>query len=145
MKRYAALLVVLMILASALSAQTVVGKWKQIDDETGKKKSIIETFIEDGKLYGKIVKLFRDEGEEQNPICDKCKDDRKNQPLIGMEIIRDMTKNDDGAWTGDKAILDPKKGKIYDCKIWLESDDVLKVQGQFLFIHRTQTWYRVEE
>lgn len=117
--------------------QDVFGKWKTIDDETGKAKSVVEIYEKDGKAYGKIIKLFREPNEEQDPYCDKCEDDRKDQRIIGMEIIRDMEKDDD-EWE-DGTILDPKKGTVYDCKIWVE-DGKLQVRGYVAFFFRTQTW-----
>ena len=66
------ILIILFISAATVSAQSIVGKWKTIDDETGKPKSIVEIFEKNGKVYGKIIKLFRDPGEEQDPVCDKC-------------------------------------------------------------------------
>ena len=124
---------------NAYAQNSVVGKWKTIDDETGKPKSIVELYEKDGKLFGKIVKLFREPNEDQDPKCDKCPDDRKNKKVIGMEIIREMEK-DGNEWT-DGTILDPKKGKIYDCKLWLENGK-LQVRGYIAFLFRTQTWHR---
>lgn len=123
------------------SAQSIVGKWKTIDDETGKPKSIVEIFMKDGKAYGKIVKLFREPGEDPDPICDDCTDYRKDQKVIGMTIITDMV-NDDDEWE-DGEILDPKNGKIYDCKLWVE-EGKLMVRGYIAFFFRTQTWIKVE-
>ena len=131
------ILIAILITATTVSAQSIVGKWKSIDDETGKPKSVVEIFEKNGKVYGKIVKLFRDPSEDQDPVCDKCDDDRKDKKIIGMEIIRDMEK-DDSEWE-DGTIMDPKKGTVYDCKLWLEGGN-LKVRGYVLFIYRTQTW-----
>ena len=131
---------------SAVFAQApIVGKWKTIDDETNEPKSIVEIFEKDGKYYGKIVKLFLKEGANQNPTCDKCADDddRKDQPTLGMEIIRGLQPNAEKFSFGK--ILDPKKGKEYKCSIWVDGSDKLKVQGSFLFISRTQTWHKVAE
>ena len=126
----------------SLSAQSdIVGKWKTIDDETGKPKSIVEIYEKDGKAYGKIVKLFRGPNEEQDPVCTECDDDRKNKKIIGMEIIRGMEKDGD-EWE-DGTILDPKNGKIYDCEIWREGDE-LKVRGYIAFLFRTQTWLKAD-
>ena len=138
------LLIVSFILdGSALAQAPIVGKWKTIDDETNEPKSIVQIFEKDGKYYGKVIELFLKPDADQNPTCDKCPDDdpRKNQPTLGMEIIQDL-KPDGDAYAGG-TILDPKKGKIYKCKIWAEGDE-LKVQGSFLFISRTQTWHRVQ-
>ena len=106
----------LFILLSAGSfAQSALGKWKTIDDETGKPKSIVEIYMKGDKLYGKVLELFREPHEEQDPYCPLCEDDRKDQRVIGMEIIRDMEK--DGTEWDDGTICDPKNGKIYDCSL----------------------------
>ncbi|MBK6264804.1 DUF2147 domain-containing protein [Marivirga sp. S37H4] len=140
-------IIVLLIFVSIqfnLSAQSdIFGKWKTIDDETGKVKSIVEIYKKDGKAYGKIVKLFRGPDEEQDPICDLCPGDRKNKKIIGLEIIRGMEYDkSDNEWE-DGTILDPKNGKTYDCLIYKEGDE-LKVRGYIAFFYRTQTWKKVD-
>ena len=116
----------------------IFGKWKTIDDETGKEKSIIEIFEKDGKAYGRVVELLNP--SKPNPLCDKCSDDRKDKPIEGMEIIRALVQDDD-EWS-DGTILDPENGKIYDCKIWVE-DGKLNVRGYIAFFFRTQEWIRM--
>ena len=125
-----------------LQAQSVFGTWKTIDDETGKVKSLVEIYEQDGKVYGKVVKLFRGPDEEQDPICSECTDDRKDKKILGMEILRELEK--DGDEYEDGTICDPKNGKIYDCKMWVDEDDPskLRVRGYLYFIYRTQTWIR---
>ncbi len=130
---------VFFLFAMQAQAQTVLGKWRTIDDETKKPKSVVEIYEQNGKVYGKIIKLFREPNEDQDPICDKCSDHRKNKKIIGMIIMTDMVK--DGNKYSDGKILDAKKGKAYSCTIWLENG-TLKVEGSFLFISRTQTWIR---
>ena len=142
MSKHISILIAILISAATVSAQSIVGKWKSIDDETGKPKSVVEIYEKNGKVYGKIIKLFRDPSEDQDPVCDKCEDDRKNKKIIGLEIIRDMEK-DDNEWE-DGTILDPKKGTIYDCKLWLEGGNLM-VRGYVLFIYRTQTWLPYKE
>lgn len=135
------LVVIVGLIASQTNAQSIVGKWKTIDDETGKPKSIVEIFMKDGKAYGKIIKLFREPGEDPDPVCDDCTDYRKDKKVIGMTIITDMVQDDD-EWE-DGEILDPKNGKIYDCRLWVE-DGKLMVRGYIAFFFRTQTWLPVE-
>ena len=120
----------------------VTGQWKTIDDNTGEEKSIVELYEKSGKVYGKIVKLFRKPGEDADPVCDECPEDdsRYKKKIIGMEIIKDMKKSDNEYKEGN--ILDPKDGKIYRCKIWLEGHD-LKVRGYWGPFFRTQTWKKV--
>jgi uncharacterized protein (DUF2147 family) len=137
------ILLVLLLLSNLTLAQTVIGKWKTIDDNSGKEKSIIEITERGGKLYGKILKIFPDAGKDTDPICDKCPTDdpRYKKKIIGMEIIKDLIKDDDEY--GDGTILDPEPGEIYRCKIWLEGKD-LKVRGYLGPFYRTQTWKKVQ-
>lgn len=130
--------------ATLMFAQSPLGKWKTIDDETGKVKSIVEIYEKDGNLFGKVVELFREPSEDQDPSCDKCEDDRKDQRVMGMDIMRDMEK--DGEEWDEGTICDPKNGTIYDCKFWLDEDDSdkLQVRGYVYFFFRTQTWQRVK-
>ena len=134
---------VLLLSMNAVNAQNVIGKWKSIDDDTKKPKSIVEITEKDGKLYGTIIKLYREDGEDPDPICDDCTDDRKDQKVIGMEIIRDMVK--DGSEWEDGTICDPKDGKVYSCKLWLDEDNPnqLNVRGYIAFFFRTQYWERM--
>lgn len=141
----------LMIMALAIFSITtlqagnnIVGKWKTIDDESGKVKSIVEIRIENDKAYGTIIKLFNDD-PNYDPICDKCNDHLKNKKIIGMQIINDL-KLDGDKWEGDNGILDPDNGKYYDCKIWVDEDDsnILNVRGYISFLYRTQTWHRIK-
>jgi uncharacterized protein (DUF2147 family) len=126
-------------------AQTCLGKWTTIDDETGKKKSIVELYKVDGKLFGKIVSLYPREGREDNPKCKKCTDDRKDKPIVGMNIVRGLTWN--GSEWAEGSILDPEKGKIYAVKIWIDAEDnnYLNVRGYIGIFFRTQRWIRVVE
>jgi len=117
---------------------SVEGRWKTIDDETGKMKSIVELSINNGKLYGKIVELKPD--SDPNKVCTECKDYRKGKKILGMEIISGLTKDGD-VWEGDDGILDPENGKLYDCKVWVENG-TLQVRGNIGFIFRTQTWVK---
>jgi len=122
---------------------SIVGKWKTIDDETNEPKSIVQIYEKDGKYFGQIKELFRKPGEDPDPVCDKCPDDdpRKDQPTKGMIIIKDLVQAGDEYEDG--TILDPKIGKIYTCKLWIE-DGKLMVRGYIAFFFRTQTWHRVE-
>ncbi|NQV52496.1 MAG: DUF2147 domain-containing protein [Flavobacteriales bacterium] len=138
--KYLFTLIAVMIV-SAVSAQSFVGRWKTIDDETGKPKSIVEIY-KNGDVYeGKILKLFRTPEQDQDPVCDKCEDDdpRYMKKIIGMVIVKDMIYDKDDEVLDDGTILDPKKGEVYDCKIWVE-DGELQVRGYVMFLYRTQTW-----
>ena len=129
------------LLYSAISYAQIEGKWKTIDDETGKAKSIVEIYKKpNGKYYGKIVQLLI---KPENNNCINCTDDRKNQPILGLEIIRGMSKDKDDFEGG--TITDPKNGKTYKCNIKREGDK-LNVRGYigFSFIGRSQTWMKAD-
>ncbi|WP_444942935.1 DUF2147 domain-containing protein [Microbulbifer sp. ZKSA006] len=121
------------------SAADILGNWRTIDDETGETKSIVNLYEKDGKYYGKIVDLLL---KPDDTICDQCPGDLKGKPMVGLDVITDMVKKGDKYEGGE--ILDPLKGKVYDCKIWLEDDNTLKVRGYLGFLYRTQTWHRAE-
>lgn len=119
-------------------AQSAIGVWKTIDDETGEEMSQVEIFERNGKVYGKIVKLLTKDATH----CDDCSGDRKGKPLVGMEIMWDMKKSGK-TWKSGK-IFSPSKDKTYSCKIWLDDANTLKVRGYVAMFYRTQTWYRVK-
>lgn len=131
----------LLLFAVSINAQSVVGVWKTIDDDDGIEKSHVQIFEQGGKYYGKIIKTLDPTIPE---LCGECKGDLKNTPMIGLQILNDL-KADGDEWTGGK-ILDPANGKVYKCKMSLESDDILNVRGfiGFSLIGRTQQWYRVK-
>ncbi|OYZ19285.1 MAG: hypothetical protein B7Y39_12140 [Bdellovibrio sp. 28-41-41] len=129
------------------NSTTAVGTWKTIDDETGNVKSLVEITEADGQLTGKVVKLFRKPDEDQDPKCDKCSGDKKDKPIMGLQILWGLKKDSDTKWSGGE-IMDPKKGKTYSCKMELiEDGKKLKVRGflGFSLLGRTQTWERQEE
>ncbi len=127
----------LFLLVPALHAQSVTGRWTTIDDNTGKPRSVVEITEKDGKLSGRIVDLH--DKSKLDKLCDLCPGDRQNKKILGLEIIRDMVRDDD-EWE-DGTILDPETGKVYSCKLWME-DGKLKVRGYVAFFFRTQTWVR---
>ena len=129
-----------LLLVFSMNAQSIIGKWKTIDDETGEAKSIVQIYKKGDKYYGKVVDII-DVSKKKNK-CKLCEDSRKDQPILGMEIIKDLKKDDDEY--DDGTILDPNNGKIYDCKIWLEDKNTLNVRGYIMFFFRTQQWHRVK-
>ncbi len=126
----------------ALASGSVIGKWKTIDDSTGEVKSIVEITKKNNKLYGTIVQLFN-EDPNYDPVCTECKGDLNGKRILGLQIINGLT-YDSGRWTGDKGILDPDNGKVYDVRLWVddEDNDKLNVRGYIAFLYRTQTWIR---
>lgn len=133
------LLTFILSFVGVLSFAQIEGKWKTIDDETKQAKSIVEIYKKGDQYYGKVSQLLI---KPANPNCVDCKDDRKNKPILGMEIIRGLKKEGD-EFTGG-TITDPKTGKTYKCTIKREGDK-LNVRGYlgFSLLGRTQTWQKV--
>ncbi|MEO1626989.1 MAG: DUF2147 domain-containing protein [Bacteroidota bacterium] len=134
--------VLLLFLAlSAFAQQSPVGIWRTVDDVTGEAKSHLEIFEKDGRLHGKVVKLLE---SPEDTICEECPGDKKNKPLMGMEILWGLKPYKE-YWSYGK-IMDPENGKTYKCSVWLESADKLKVRGYIgvSALGRNQYWYRVK-
>ena len=135
------------LVASAATAQaqmTPVGQWHSIDDKTGELKSLIVITDTGGVLNGRIDKLLRKEADQKG-VCKECSDDRKDKPMLGLEIIRGA-KQVEGkeVWEGGK-ILDPENGKEYTLRLTpVEGGKKLEVRGSIAFFGRTQTWVRVQ-
>jgi uncharacterized protein (DUF2147 family) len=129
-----------LLITNALYAQDIFGEWKTIDDDTGVAKSIVEIYEDNGKVFGKIKKILREDKRDKR--CTKCKGDLKNQKIEGMVILKHLTK--DGEEYEDGTVIDPENGKSYDAKIWLNEDDpnTLMVRGYIAFLYRTQKWKR---
>ena len=140
MKNVLATLVLTVLTVFTIQAQTVTGKWKTIDDETGEAKSIVEITEKNGKYYGKILEILTDKKDAK---CDKCPGADKGKPIKGLTIIKGLKK--DGSSCTGGTITDPMSGKEYKCAIKLNGTNKLDVRGQvgIQALGRTQTWVRV--
>lgn len=122
-----------------------VGTWLTIDDATGKEKSVVEVYEQDGELQGKVIEILTPPVNPKGHICDKCSGDRKDQDIKGMVILWGYKKSG-SKWSGGE-ILDPKNGKIYSSNMSLgDNGKTLFVRGYIgiSLIGRTQTWHRKE-
>ncbi|MEY2619539.1 MAG: hypothetical protein RL522_2541 [Pseudomonadota bacterium] len=130
--------------ASTWAQMTPVGVWHSIDDKTGETKAEIRLTEVEGAVRGRIEKLLR-KGADLNARCVDCEGDRKDQPVIGLEIIRGVRKlAGKDVWEGGK-ILDPENGRDYALRLTpIEGGRKLEVRGSIAFIGRTQTWVRVQ-
>ena len=127
---------------SASAADGAVGRWKTIDDKTGKVKSIVEiTQATNGTLTGKVVDILHSD-KGPSPVCDGCEGANKNKPVKGMTILWNLKADGANAWSGG-TILDPANGKTYKSKVKLQTGGAkLDVSGCIAFICRSQTWVR---
>lgn len=126
----------------ALAQMTPVGTWHTIDDDTQEVKSEVQIADNAGVLSGKVTKLLRKEAK-QDAVCEKCTDDRKDKPILGLEIIRGAKKADGKEVWEDGKILDPEKGSTYTLRLTpIDGGKKLEVRGSIFGIGRTQTWVR---
>jgi len=134
-------ILIFLFLAFMSFAQSPIGTWKTIDDETGAAKSHVEIYEKNGKLYGKIVKLLQ---REPDVLCVPCPGEKKNQKVLGMEILWDLQPYED-YWSYGK-VLDPESGKEYKCNVSINGNNKLDLRGYigFAALGRTQTWERIE-
>jgi uncharacterized protein (DUF2147 family) len=126
----------------AFGADLPLGKWNTIDDKTGKVKSEVQLYDQGGKLYGKITGLPEPNDAQGKPkVCTKCEGADKNQPIVGLVIIKDLAA--DGERFKGGTILDPEDGKVYKAEVWTEGDK-LKVRGYLGPFYKTQTWAKAK-
>jgi len=133
----------LLLPALAFAQSSPLGRWRSIDDATGKPKAVIEIAdAGNGTLSARIVKLL-DLKDGPNPVCKACKGQRHGQPMVGMVIAWGL-KAEGGAWGGGR-ILDPENGKEYAVKMTpTDGGRRLEVRGfiGFALLGRTQVWQR---
>ncbi|WP_288955649.1 DUF2147 domain-containing protein [uncultured Polaribacter sp.] len=126
----------------SINAQSIFGKWHSTNEDTGEIDSVIEVYKKDGKAYAKIIEIKNP--DRKNAVCDLCEGKNNNKPILGLNILTGLEKDDD-EWSGGK-ILDPRNGKIYKCYIKLEEPNKLKIRGYigFALIGKTAYWTRAE-
>lgn len=134
-------LLALLTIGFPVFGQSVVGKWYSLDPNN-EKETIIELYQKEDKLYGKVVALLQE--EDRKKTCKKCPNEFKDKPLLGLEILKDFT-YENNLWTNG-TILVPKTGKEYSCHISLDKDGALVIRGfvGFSLLGRSTYWYRVD-
>ncbi len=128
----------------AVEAQSVLGKWKTYDIfDKNREEAIVEILQDKDGLYIKIIEIIPE--EHKNDLCTKCDDSRKDQPILGMVILKGA-KLQDNVWQGAK-ILNAKNGNEYGCNFSLEAPDLLRVRGfvGYPIFGKTLYWTRINE
>jgi uncharacterized protein (DUF2147 family) len=120
----------------------VTGLWKTFDDNTGQARGLVRIYAEGGRIFGRIEGGV--DPREAQRVCNLCTDERRDQPLRGMVILRGLRAEGDEYVDGD--ILDPDNGKVYRCKVRLEDGGRKLVVRGYIGISlfgRSQTWERI--
>ena len=144
LKVFLAAMACLALNSNALAQATPAGLWKTIDDETKAEKSFVRITEAGGVLTGKVEKIV--DPAKQDSKCEKCTDDRKDKPVLGMTLVRNTKQNaeDKEVWDGGD-ILDPNNGKVYRLRLKpLDGGKTMEVRGYIGPFFRNQTWIRAE-
>ncbi|GAB3391213.1 DUF2147 domain-containing protein [Azotobacter armeniacus] len=135
---------VMLLATSAAASDPLTGLWMIRDERTDEPRALVRIAERGDEYLGIIEKGLRG-AEGESPYCNKCEDERRGKPLLGMTILRGLKKQ--GEVYGGGEILDPDSGKVYDCRLTLQKEGrQLQVRG-FIgspLFGETRTWYRVE-
>lgn len=124
--------------ASAQNATSPIGKWKTLDDKSGKPMTITEVYeTKNGTLAAKIV-----ENLGLPATCADCSDEHKGKPMVGMLTLWNLKANKDGTWAGSG--YKPSEDREFKAKSvkLIEGGKKLEVKGCVSIICRTATWVR---
>ena len=130
--------------AVAADLSSPAGLWRTVDDKTGRERSDVRIYELDGKFYGRVERIL--DSKEAVQKCAKCTDDRRDQPVLGMVIMRGLARDGD-QWSGGR-IVDPETGDTYRCKMHLvDGGQKLELRGYLMMpmLGRSQTWKRDPE
>ena len=126
--------------ANAQNAASPVGKWKTLDDKTGKVMTVTEIYqAKNGSLAAKIV-----ENVGLAATCADCSGEHKGKPMVGMVTLWNLKPNKDGGWSGDG--YKPSEDRKFTAKSvkLIDGGNKLEVKGCVAFICRTATWVRAD-
>ena len=127
--------------ASAQNSASPVGKWKTLDDESGKAMTITEVYeAKNGTLAAKIT-----ENLGLPATCGECSGQYKGKPYVGIVTLWNLKAQKDGSW-GEGNGYKPSEDRSFKAKSvkLIDGGKKLEVKGCVAFICRTATWVRAD-
>lgn len=139
-------LILLALATNAGAKEPLVGHWRAIDKSNGEIQSIIELFLNDDGLHGKILAVLTRDGEKLDPVCTRCEGALKDAKVVGAVFITGLRK-EGGRWVGGRVVdlrPGPTQGVVANCELELV-DGKAKLVGYlwFRFMSGTDYWQRV--
>ncbi len=125
--------------ASAQELASPIGKWKTLDDETGKAMTVTEVYeAKNGTLAAKII-----ENLGLPATCDTCSGANKGKPFVGIVTVWNMKAAKNGSWGGGNGYK-PSEDTHFKAKSMklVDGGNKLEVTGCKAIFCRTATWVR---
>ncbi len=141
MRKILLVLLVISFSASIFSAEKITGIWKSVSDETGLVKSISLIYEYKGKIFGRLLVTYEDDGTLAKPN-EKAVEIAGDPAYVGLDFIWNLV--DKGKKWSKGKILDPKPGKIYSCDMWIDKGNLV-VKGKIGPFGRKQTWVPLKD
>jgi len=123
-------------------ADDIIGIWLTGGNEPAK----IQLYKSGEKFYGKITWLKNPiENGKQRLDINNPDETKKNNPIIGLVILKGFKFDGDDEWNGGD-IYDPESGKTYSAYIYLKDKNTLMVRGYvgISLLGRTEAWTRTD-
>lgn len=143
MRRLLFIIFNLLFVSASLAQPSPIGRWKTVDNATGIGKGGVHITQANSLFFGVVDQIF--EPNKRSGKYDKCSDERRGKPVLGMTILRNVKASDNvQIWDGGD-ILDPENGKVYRVRLkLLEAGKKMEVRGYMGPFYRNQQWNRIE-
>lgn len=125
--------------APAQDHTSPLGKWKTLDDKTGKAMTVTEVYeAKNGTLAAKIV-----ENLGLPATCEECSGTNKGKSFVGIVTVWNMKANKDGTWGGGNGYKPSEDMKFTAKSMTLvDGGKKLEVKGCKAIFCKTATWVR---
>jgi len=133
----------------AAAEPTAAGLWQRTDNGKAGGKPVVWVLMLDrgNNMYeGVVAKTFVQPGQPTLTVCDECEDDRKNQPILGISLIRDMKRK--GRVYENGNILDPRNGDVWKAMLTVSPDgQTLTLRGYLMTpaLGKDEDWFRLPD